>query len=197
MKSDSIRCFVAIEIPDRIQAVLSEVQSEFRQKIQKASWTRNGNFHLTLKFLGDVEKNRIDKINSTIARITANYRPICIEIGSIGTFPNLYRPRVLWVGLTQGADEIRTLANSVIRELAKLGYPSDNRFHPHLTLARLKERVNLKTNTDLFKKFETIAGTLMHVNHITLVRSELHTSGAVYTPLHIYPLGKEKVNNGE
>lgn len=197
MRPESIRCFVAIEIPDRIQVILSEVQSEFRQKITRASWTRNGNYHLTLKFLGDVEKSSINEINSTIASIAGNHRPICIEIGSIGTFPNLYRPRVLWVGLTQGANKITTLANAVIRELGKLGYPSENRFHPHLTLARLKENVNMKTCTELFKKFETIAGTLINVNHITLVRSELRPSGAVYTPLHIYPLGKEKVNNGE
>ena len=197
MRPDSIRCFVAIEIPERIQAILSEVQSEFRHKIQKASWTRNGNFHLTLKFLGDVEKDTINQINSAIAAIAVNYKPFCIEIGSIGTFPNVYRPRVLWVGLTQGVNEITTLANSVIRGIGKLGFPSDKRFHPHLTLARIKENANLKTNTDLFKKFETIAGTLMNVNHITLVRSELRPNGAVYTPLHIYPLGKEKVNNGE
>lgn len=197
MRPDSVRCFVAIEIPDRIQAILSEIQSEFRQEIQKASWTRNGNFHLTLKFLGDVEKRSINKINSTITRIAENYRPICIEIGRIGAFPNLYRPRVLWVGLTRGANEITTLANSVIHEFGKLGYPSDKRFHPHFTLARLKERVNLRSNTDLFNKFETIAGTLMNVNHVTLVRSELRPNGAVYTPLHICPLGKEKVNNGE
>lgn len=192
MKPDSIRCFVAIEIPDRIQAILSELQSAFRQKIKKASWTRRGNFHLTLKFLGDVEENSIIKINSTITRIAENFIPFCIEIGGIGTFPNLLRPRVLWVGLTQGANNTTTLANSINRELGKLGFSNENRFHPHFTLARIRESINIKTHTDLFKKFETIAGTLINVNHITLVRSELHPSGAIYTPLHIYPLGRRK-----
>ncbi len=190
MRPDSIRCFVAIEIPDRIQAILSEVQSTFRPKIKKASWTRLGNFHLTLMFLGDVEKSSINKINSAVEGIVKNRKPFCIEIGGIGTFPNLYRPRVLWVGLNEGANETTILANSINLQFAKLGFSNDKRFHPHFTLARIKESVNMKTHTVLFKKFETIAGTLMDVSHITLVRSELHPSGAVYTPLHIYPLGR-------
>jgi 2'-5' RNA ligase len=192
MRPESKRCFVAIEIPDRIQAILSEVQSEFRPKIKKASWTRRGNFHLTLKFLGDVEKSSINKINSTIEGIVANHKPFCLEIGGIGTFPNMYRPRVLWAGLTQGARETTTLTNTIIRELMKLGFPNERRFHPHFTLARIRKSVNMKTHTESFKKFETMAGTLMNVNHITLVRSELHPSGASYTPLHIYPLGGRK-----
>ena len=190
MRPDSIRCFVAIEIPERIQAILSEVQSAFRPRIQKASWTRRGNFHLTLKFLGDVDENSINDINSTVEEIVENDQPFCIEIGGIGTFPNLYRPRVLWVGLTQGAKETTTLANTIVCELKKFGFSNDRRFHPHFTLARIRENINMKAHTEIFNKFETIAGTMMDVRHISLVRSELHPSGAVYTPLHIYSLGR-------
>lgn len=197
MKPDSIRCFVAIEIPDRIQAILSEVQSEFRSKIHRASWTRNGNFHMTLRFIGDVESGNIQEIEKTLEKSVNFLKPFSIEIGGIGAFPNATRPRVLWVGLTQGEKEVTILSELVNQELAKLGYTKDNRFHPHFTLARLKENVNMNTYSQLFKKFETVTGTLLNVNHITLVKSELRPSGAVYTPLHIYPFGREKSNNGE
>ena len=197
MKPDSIRCFVAIEIPDRIQAILSEVQSDFRSRIIKASWTRHGNFHMTLRFIGDVETGQIQEIDKTLQKVVDFLPPFSIEIGGIGTFPNLSRPRVLWVGLTQGVREVTTLVKMINRELAELGYPTDSRFHPHFTLARLKEQVNMRIYTKLFQKYETIAGTVVNVNHITLVRSELHPSGAVYTPINIYQLGREKANNGE
>ena len=197
MKPDSIRCFVAIEIPDRIQAILSEVQSDFRSRIKKASWTRNGNFHMTLRFIGDVETTQIQEIDETLQKAVNFLKPFSIEIGGIGTFPNLSRPRVLWVGLTQGVREVTTLSKRINRELAKLGFQKDSRFHPHFTLARLKEQVNMRTYTKLFNKHETIEGTVMNANHITLVRSELHPSGAVYTPINIYHLGREKSNNGE
>lgn len=197
MKPDSIRCFVAIEIPDRIQAILSEVQSEFRSKIKKASWIRNGNFHMTLRFFGDIETKQIHEIERTLKKAVTSIKPFTIEIGGIGTFPNLSRPRVLWVGLTQGDREVTALAGTINRELTDFGYPTKSRFHPHFTLARLKEQVNMRTNSKLFSKYETIAGTVTDVNRITLVRSELRPTGAVYTPINNYQLGREKMINGE
>lgn len=197
MKPDLIRCFAAIEIPERIQALLVEVQNAFRPKIKKASWTKQGNFHFTLKFLGDVEARNINEINAALQKIAESQTPFSIEIGGIGAFPNLERPRVLWVGLRQGEVPITKLASAVNQELVKLGYSNDTRFHPHLTLARLRNQVNLNSFISIFKKFETIDGALLTVDKITLVKSELHPSGAVYTPLKICEFNKEKADNGK
>ncbi len=197
MKPDCTRCFVAIEIPESIQTKLTEIQEVFRSRIEGASWTRLGNFHLTLKFLGDVESDSIQEIGTVLQRGAMSHKPFSVEIGGMGAFPNLVRPRVLWVGLKQGAAQTTMLARTVNGELVKLGYPNDTRFHPHFTLARLKNQVNLNSFINLFKKFETIEGTLLTVDKITLVKSELHPSGAVYTPIKIYQLGREKVENGK
>ncbi len=197
MKPDSIRCFAAIEIPEKIQSLLVDVQRAFRPKIERASWTKHGNFHLTLKFFGEVENQNVDEIGAALQRIAISQNPFSIEIGGIGAFPNLDRPRVLWVGLKQGSVPTEKLANAINVELAELGYPKDTRFHPHFTLARFKNRVNLKPFNNLFSKFEALDGTLLIVEKITLVKSELHPSGAVYTPLKICELNKEKANNGK
>lgn len=197
MKPDSIRCFAAIEIPEKIQALLVDVQRAFRPKIERASWTKPRNFHLTLKFFGEVENRNVDEIGAALQRIAISQNPFSIEIGGIGAFPNLDRPRVLWVGLKQGSVPTEKLANAINVELAELGYPKDTRFHPHFTLARFKNRVNLKPFNNLFSKFEALDGTLLIVEKITLVKSELHPSGAVYTPLKICELNKEKANNGK
>ena len=145
MKSDPIRCFVAIEIPDRIQETISDVQSEVRTKIKRASWTRKGNYHITLRFLGDIVKSKIEDIDRILANVALAQQPFSIEIGGIGAFPSMNRPRVLWIGLTQGAQATEHLAKLINRELKKIGFPNDRRFHPHLTLARLRDRVNLET----------------------------------------------------
>ncbi|MDE0482523.1 MAG: RNA 2',3'-cyclic phosphodiesterase [Candidatus Poribacteria bacterium] len=197
MKPDLIRCFAAIEIPERIQALLVEVQNAFRPKIEKASWTKQGNFHFTLKFLGDVEDRNINEISAALQKIAESQTPFSIEIGGIGAFPNLARPRVLWVGLKQGEVPITKLASAVNQELVKFGYSNDTRFHPHLTLARLRNQVNLNSFISIFKKFETIDGALLTVDKITLVKSELHPSGAVYIPLKICEFNKEKADNGK
>lgn len=197
MQPESIRCFVAVEIPESIQDLLAEIQEAFRPKIKRASWTRPRNIHLTLKFLGEVENNSVNQIDASLHRTAGQQKPFSIEIGGVGAFPNLVRPRVLWVGLKRGAAQIKMLAKAINDELCSLGYPNDTRFHPHLTLARLKNQVNLSTYINLFKKFETIEGALLRVDKITLVKSELRLSGAVYTPIQNYQLGREKVENGK
>lgn len=197
MKPDSIRCFAAIEIPERIQALLVEVQNTFRPKIERASWTRRGNFHLTLKFFGEVGNHSINEISAALQNIAENQTPFSIEIGGIGAFPNLARPRVLWVGLKQGTLLTVKLVRAINREFVKFGFEKDTRFHPHLTLARLKDQVNLNTFINLFRKFETLDGALLTVDKIMLVKSELYPSGAVYTPLKICEFNKEKANNGK
>ena len=190
MKSGTIRCFVAIEVPDNFQDLLVEVQDSFRSKIGRASWTKRGNFHITLKFLGEVENRSVDKICESLENVAKENKPFSIEIGRVGAFPNLVRPRVLWIGLKRGAAQTTSLAHAINRELVQIGFPEDTRFHPHFTLARLKRQINLKSFTELFDKFETVDGTLWTVNKFALVKSVLHQSGAVHTPLNIYSIGQ-------
>ena len=192
MKPDSTRCFVAVEIPNRIQAKLIEIQKTFCPKIDRASWTKEGNIHLTLKFLGEVNNSRIHDITISLNKAAMEYKPFSIEFGGIGIFPNLTRPRILWIGLKHGSKLVSKLADTINREMVKLGFPKDTRFHPHLTLARIKNRVNLNPIICLFKEFETLDGTSLTVNKISLVKSELHRKGAVYTPLTVCKLNKER-----
>ncbi len=190
MKSDSVRCFVAIEIPESIQDKLVEIQNQIRSNMGRVSWTKRGNFHLTLKFLGEVDNRRIDEISTALQYVTKEIKPFSLEIGGVGAFPNLVRPRVLWVGLRQGVKPTISLTNAINRELIQIGFPEDTRFHPHITLARMKRQINLNSFTDLFKKFETVKGTLITVKEFTLVRSDLHPKGAVYSPINKYTIGK-------
>ena len=178
-----IRCFVAVEIPKPIQELLEPVQTELRSQIPKASWTKSGKFHLTLKFLGDVHSETIDAVSEAIQRVSDTHSPFSIVFGGVGAFPNFSRPRVIWVGVKQGESIVSCLAKTLNLELELLGFPSDNRFHPHLTLARLRTAINLEPLKDILRKYNTINGATMRVNEITLMQSQLHPSGAIYTPL--------------
>ncbi len=185
----NIRCFVAVEVPGAVQALLPPIQETLRSAVQsaggRASWTKPGNFHLTLKFLGDVHPDAIDEVSAALQPVAAAQRPFSLEIGGIGAFPHLNRPRVLWVGVKQGAAAIKRLAEAVNLQLARVGYPAESRFHPHLTLARLRNRVNLGPLMHLFKKYDIIDEATVNVNEMVLMRSQLHPKGAVYTPLKI------------
>lgn len=185
-KDTAVRCFVAVEIPAPIQELLKPVQTDLQSHIRKGtSWTKPGNFHFTLKFLGDVRPEKIDVVSEVIQRVADTHSPFSIEFGGIGAFPNLARPRVIWVGITEGASVVSQLAKTMNLELAHLGFPTDNRFHPHLTLARLRTAMNLEPLKNVLRKYNTINDAAMSVNEITLIQSQLHPSGAVYTPLRL------------
>ena len=185
-KSAVIRCFVAVEIPEPIQALLRPVQTHLQSRIHKGtSWTKPGNFHLTLKFLGDVHPEAINDISKAVQRVTDTHPPFSITFGGLGAFPNLTRPRVIWLGIKQGASTVSHLAKAVNLELTHLGFSTDNRFHPHLTLARLRTATDLKPLKNILRKYDTIVGGSMRVNEITLMQSQLHPNGAIYTPLSV------------
>ena len=185
-KSAVIRCFVAVEIPEPIQASLKPVQTHLQSHIHKGiSWTKFGNFHLTLKFLGDVYPDAIDNISEAIQHVTDTHPPFSIAFGGIGAFPNLARPRVIWMGIKQGASTISRLAKAVNLELTDLGFTTDNRFHPHLTLARLRTATDLEPLKHILRKYDTIVGGSMRVNEIALMQSQLRRNGAIYTPLSV------------
>ena len=184
VNQERIRCFVAIEIPETIQTLLTSAQEELRKYIRGASWVKRGNIHLTLKFLGDVAPNQISVIKNVIEQVTDTRSPFSMELGGIGAFPNLSRPRIIWAGVKTGADEVAAIAREIDVGLGRHGYERDKKsFRPHLTLARLKRRVNLKPLVDVFQHYDTINGARMIVKQIRLVQSNLRRSGAVYTPL--------------
>ena len=187
-----IRCFVAIEIPCAIQDRLAQIQDALRKRIRQASWVNPKNFHLTLKFLGEVEHTQLDTVEAAIRQVAMNHSPFSMQVGGIGAFPNLTRPRVVWCGVKVGAAEISELAQEINLELDRCGYPRDERTsNPHLTIARIKERMDLRPFTDTFHQYEKIDGASMTVHEITLVRSQLHLKGVVYTPLKSCKLNTE------
>ena len=184
MDQEQIRCFVAIEIPETIQTLLTSAQEELREFVRGASWVKRENIHLTLKFLGDVVPNQISVIKNSIEQVTDTRSPFSMELGGIGAFPNLSRPRIIWAGVKTGADEVAAIAKDIDIRLGRHGYERNEKpFRPHLTLARLKSRTDLKPLVDVFQQYDTISGARMIVKQVRIVQSQLRRSGAVYTPL--------------
>ena len=194
VKGDEVRCFVAIEVPKPVQALLEPVQTRLQSEIRKVSWTKSGNFHLTLKFLGDVHSEAMSAVSEAVENVAAPQSPFSIEFGGIGAFPTLARPRVIWIGIKHGAATVSHLAKAVDLELKHLGFPTDNRFHPHLTLGRLRSPMNLQPLKSVLRKYDTIDGATVRVNEITVMQSQLHPTGAIYTPLNVCHFSNEYNN---
>ena len=181
-----MRTFIAIELSQAVQQALAAVQQKLRPLISFARWTRPDGTHLTLKFLGEAQKDQIDRIKSELDRIAPDFAPIELALNGVGAFPRLAAPRVLWVGMQQ-IEAVKRLQADIESAISPLGFPSEKRdFKPHLTLARLEGN---NWPPDLRQQFldcaSIISGVTWKADRVILFRSELLKGGAVYTPLHI------------
>ena len=184
-----MRCFIAIEIPETIQSKLARIQGTLRNHIQKASWVKPGNIHLTLKFLGDVDQANLESIGESVGAVAIRHRSFSLRLGGVGAFPNLARPRVIWVGVKVGRERLCNLAEDINLALSGCGFSLDTkRFNPHLTIARLKGRMDLRPYIVQYHQYDWIDGAEMMVDTTSLIQSQLHPQGAIYSTLRSYSL---------
>jgi 2'-5' RNA ligase len=133
------RCFVGLPLPEPWRLALARVTRALSGRLaSRVGWTRPENWHLTLKFLGDVEPGRIPDVAAALGRVA--FAPFELALGAAGFFPPRGAPRVVWAGLAAGGPEAARLAAGVEAALAPLGFAPEARpFAAHLTLGRVKD----------------------------------------------------------
>ena len=179
-KNELIRAFVAVKMPDEVSEELENFLSEVRP-LANIRWVKFGQFHITLKFLGELEPGVIARVKDSLAPIK-NFSPFNISLSYIGAFPNLNAPRVIWLSGDEGAKELTQLSkrvNEILFEDEELEKDT-KKFKAHLTLARLKGGV-LPEN--LVRKLGTVKNFSWQCDELFLIRSELTTKGPIYTDL--------------
>jgi len=181
---NKIRSFIAIEIPERIKRDILQIQERLKGTGADVGWTRPEGIHLTLKFLGYVEEERLVEIQKAIEEASRGFSPFCIEVAGIGVFPNIRYPRVLWIGIRERDDMLKNLQDSIEREAERLGFERDNRgFTPHLTLGRVRSQKNRDGLIKALEEFDRIELGSLNVDGISLMKSDLNPRGAVYTEM--------------
>lgn len=179
-----IRSFIAIEIPEEIKKGLSGIQDVLKRTGAEVGWTKSEGIHLTLKFLGDVEEDRLEDIKKAIEVATEGISNFVLEAGGIGVFPNTKYPRVLWIGIKDRGDTLKNLHEAIERETGKLGFKHEDRtFSPHLTLGRVRSQKNREILIKSFEEFDKIELGAFDVREVSLMKSDLSPKGAVYTQL--------------
>lgn len=190
-----LRTFVAVELPEPLRRAALEAIAAWLSARPGArhgvGWVRLESMHLTLKFIGWAAADAVGPIREALSRSAASVEPFDAEFGGAGGFPNLGRPRVVWVGLRAGAAEMTRLRDAVEAGVAPLGFPTEGReFHPHLTLGRVKDPRSARTVGEALRAVGEVTLGPMRVDRVTLFQSELKPGGAVYTPLGVFPLGR-------
>ena len=182
------RLFIAVKVKfdqDTTKA-FHYIQSQLER--EKIKWVDPHNVHLTLKFLGDTDEGLIDDIKQNLENITQAFPPTRLEMKSMGVFPGVHRPRVLWLGLEH--DPVVWQLTAAIEEaMTSLGFePEEREFKPHITLGRIKFLRDRKALQHLLDRYNDHFFQDIPVDEVVLYESQLQPSGPIYTPLGRFPL---------
>lgn len=184
------RTFCAVELSEEVRARFEEHIARLRKEVPDAvaSWSRVENIHLTLKFFGNVEVDRIPAISAAATCATEQFSKFDIGVGNTGVFPRPSRPQVLWIGVNDPSGQLTTLQQQLETECAAAGFPKEDRaYHPHLTIARLRKPESARCLADTHLKM-TFSPITVPVHELIVFRSELSSKGARYTPISHHPL---------
>jgi len=186
------RLFIAVEIEDRsVLSRIIEVRNQIMGLGVDAKPVEDENIHLTLRFLGDVEENLIPSIERAMEPL-ASIPPFKMRVRGIGVFPDLRSPRVVWVGVGEGSEMLRSMRGILDRGLRGLKiYEDEHGFTPHITIARVRGRANIdklsmyvEENMDLDLGFSS-------VTRVVLKRSFLTPRGPIYSDVRRVVLGSK------
>jgi 2'-5' RNA ligase len=188
-----MRMFVGVEIDDRARRVAAETAEALRAAIParlEARWVTPGNFHLTARFIGQVQEGLVPDVLAALTR-PLGVAPFDIELGGCGVFPPSGPPRAIWIGLAAGLPALAALHDEFDRRLARFGFEPERRpFTAHLTLARLKHAPRgASAAVRAVVARVTPVPAIVRVRHATVFESCLSPKGPRYEPLARAHLG--------
>jgi len=187
-----LRAFLAIDLPTAAKERLAAQVRKLSPGTCGIKWVDTRQIHLTVKFLGSISTELVDKINESTKKVTLRIRPFTLILKGVGGFPHIRRPRIIWAGLSHDLETLRKLVEELEIACEQIGIAREDRsFHPHLTLGRNK------TNQPNAVLFQRLSGWVeeesepFKVEEIILYKSDLKPFGPVYSKISSFQLKGE------
>ncbi len=188
--SNKIRVFIAVEVPEDLKIALQKIQEIFKNAGDRIRWVKPAGMHITLQFLGDIEVQSIPDIGGEIEQACMVRSPFDIRLAGTGSFPDVKRPRILWAGIREGAEEIKEIYKDLEPRLSGIGFAQERRpFRPHITLGRIKYIKDPERFKSLIKQNSEVQIGSMTADAVHLIESRLRPDGAVYSSRLVVSLG--------
>ena len=184
------RIFLTLDINDGVRGRVRAVQDDLKSAPGKIRWVVPQNMHVTLCFLGDMADDLLAEVCKAARRVASGHQPFDFDVRGVLCIPPAGRLRMLWIGVDDGKGEMTRLQGDLADALGALGLPKEERrFHPHLTLARVKFMKDAGgIRNAAAEKAETNFGTV-RADQVTVYSSRLGPEGPAYTALAAAPLG--------
>lgn len=183
--TQNIRSFIACPLPENVIESLSAIQEELKKKRFSVRWVNPENIHLTIKFLGDIQQDRVSDLSGCLNETAMQFRQFPVSLKGLGVFPTIRRPGVIWAGIGGNVEGLMEMQKQVEAVLAEMGFPKEEKkFKAHLTLGRIKERIDPKALLKAFEECEALdAQQDFLLDRLVLYRSRLTPGGAIYSQL--------------
>lgn len=179
------RLFIGVGVNSENQSDLLEVCRKLKinasKKELEVRWSPPENWHITLKFLGDVEETQIEDLKAALDRASAKVEASKLRASGVGAFPEERHARVLWAGVAR-SQVLLDLQSEVEAECTPLGFPPEDRqFNPHITLARLRNAISVR---DMISPFVRRTFNDVELSELILFESKQAGPFTTYLPLH-------------
>jgi len=172
-----MRVFIAIEISN--ENVLKRIQTLQENLVINGKATKINQIHFTLQFLGEINEKQCEKVKDVLNEIC--FPQFELFLKGVGGFPNLDNPRIIWVGTNKGEQELSKIAKEIGMKLTTLGFKEDRKFKPHLTVFRIKKKID--DISSLIQEYKTAEFGSEIVSKIKLKKSVLSPEGPEYSDL--------------
>lgn len=183
-----MRCFLGSKLDESLVDDVKEVKDAFRETNADIKFVKDENLHFTVKFLGEMEKDRIEKIDR-IEEVLRNYNPFRIELRGVGVFPSKGYIKVIWIGVGEGEEKFKGMLEGIDKVLSRQGFEEEkNEIVPHLTIGRVKSGKNKDRIISKVKELKERVIGKMNLKKITLFKSDLTPEGPIYKKLKDYEL---------
>ncbi|HPC35955.1 MAG TPA: RNA 2',3'-cyclic phosphodiesterase [Candidatus Marinimicrobia bacterium] len=182
------RTFIAIPVSQETCLQVEAIKQTIPELRENVRLVPTNNLHLTLKFLGDTDEKAIPDISKALDSVITTIDRFEYICEGLGCFPNNRKPRVLWLGIGQGFEQIQKLSQAIESVLGKFGYqPEKREFKPHLTIGRVKNPLKKVAGLESFLNYE-INPTINPVENVIFYESNLTAGGPIYTRLAVFNL---------
>jgi len=184
-----MRAFIAIEVSDEVRDNLLKAQERIGSKSAKIKFVERENFHVTLKFLGEIDDATAEEVKRALGEIAKKHKKHRVRVKGIGVFPNPNYVRVIWAGI-ENDEGIKAIAKDVEREMRRLGFKKEKDFVAHITIGRVKF---VRDKLELAMALKELANEdfgEFDVEAIELKKSTLTPKGPIYETVTRFELAE-------
>ena len=185
-----MRAFIALTLPEAVRHSLAALQDTLDASRADVRWVDAQQLHLTLKFLDDITDEQRQAVEALLVRIAQETPVLALSLEGVGAFPSMRAPRVVWVGVKEGQDDVTRLARAIEAASAALSVRRELRpFAAHVTLGRVRSSRHLSMLTRRLEQMTWQPPQPWTARAVTLYESRLGSSGATHIVLANVPFG--------